>query len=320
MLRSDANPAKIAIIGELNVDLVASGLRECPELGREILADDFAVALGSASAITACGAARLGHEVTFVSRVGKDEFGSFCLTALSGRGIKTDRVFVAEGSKTGVTVVLSTQRDRALVTHLGSIAELCYKDIPLEALDRLDHLHLTSYYLQSALRVDFPRLMAAAKKRGMTTSFDPNTDPEQGRDEPIFEVLEFTDILFLNEPEAILLSGRRDVDAACHHLGRFCPVVVVKLGANGAVALKDGEFVSAGGFAVDAVDTTGAGDSFAAGFIHAYKEGASIQECLRTANACGALSTRKAGGTSAQPTLEELDQFLKMAERRSVAS
>ena len=319
MSQSSVDPKRIAIIGELNVDLVTSGIFDRIEFGREVLADDFTVTIGSASAITACGMAKLGHEVTFVSRVGKDEFGAFCLRKLAECGIKTDNVFVAEGSKTGVTVVLSTQRDRALVTFLGAIAEFRYEDIPLAVLDGKDHLHLTSYYLQSALRPDLPRLTAAAKERGLTTSFDPNTDPEQGRDQRIFEVLEHTDMLFLNEPEAKLLAGRIDADAACRELGRFCPIVVVKLGPNGSVAFKDGEIMREPGFAVDSVDTTGAGDTFAAGFIHAYHNGANLDKCLRMANACGALSTRKTGGTEAQPTLAELEQFLKTAERRSAA-
>jgi sugar/nucleoside kinase (ribokinase family) len=174
-------------------------------------------------------------------------------------------------------------------------------------------LHLTSYYLQRALQRDFSSLMSAAKQRGMTTSFDPNSDPEQGRNEGVLEVIGHTDILFVNEPEAKLLSGQDDAGSACRELGRLCPIVVVKLGARGSVAYRDGELTSAGGFAIDAADTTGAGDSFAAGFVHAFLDMRTIEECLTVGNACGALSTTKPGGTGGQPDQAELNRFLSQA-------
>jgi sugar/nucleoside kinase (ribokinase family) len=304
---------EIAIIGELNIDLLASGLKTEPKLGHEILADNFEITLGSASAIFACGIAGLGRRVTFVSKVGEDAFGQFCIDALSKRGLSTDYFSAVKESKTGITIVMSTPHDRAMVTYLGAIAELEFNDIPLEILDYNRHLHLTSYYLQTALRPDFPRLMAIAKQKGLTTSFDPNSDPEQGGIEKISAVLEHTDILFLNEQEARSLTRREEVKAACLRLGQFCPFVVIKLGAKGAIAYRDGEFIEAEGFRVDAIDTTGAGDSFDAGFVHAFLDGRDLKECLTVGNACGALSTMKRGGTGGQPTLDELNVFVNKA-------
>ncbi|HCX31337.1 MAG TPA: carbohydrate kinase family protein, partial [Blastocatellia bacterium] len=95
---------------------------------------------------------------------------------------------------------------------------------------------------------------------------------------------------------------------------------VIKLGARGALAVKDGEITSASGFKVEPTDTTGAGDSFAAGFVSSYLRGRSIAECLRAGNACGALSTLQAGGTAGQPTRQALKRFLgahRPAERFS---
>ena len=301
---------EILVIGELNVDLVASGLKSGPTLGREILAADFRITLGSASAIFAVGAARLGRGVTFVSRVGNDDFGQFCLDELSRKRILTEHVSIDPRSKTGVTIVLSTSKDRALVTHLGSIEELQYDDVPKGIFDGHRHLHLTSYYLQTSLRPDFPRLMADAKAKGLTTSFDPNSDPEQGRDERIFDVLKDTDILFLNEPEALLLSGTDNVRSAIHELAGSCPTVVIKRGEKGSVGSQAGEFVWMEGFSIDTVDTTGAGDSFATGFVHAFLDGGDLRKCLIVGNACGALSATQTGGTDGQPDTEQLEKFL----------
>jgi sugar/nucleoside kinase (ribokinase family) len=123
-LRHDQAGRPVAVIGELNVDLIASGLTSAPILGGEILAEDFQTVLGSASAIFACGAARLGHPVSFFSKVGDDDHGRFCLNALHKAGISTANVANVTTSKTGVTISLSTRNDRALVTVLGAISEL----------------------------------------------------------------------------------------------------------------------------------------------------------------------------------------------------
>lgn len=312
---SDSN--EIVVIGELNVDLVASGLLGAPKLGQEILADDFKVTLGSASAIFACGVARLGRGVTFVSRVGSDNFGEFCIAELARKGVSTERISVNSESRTGVTVVMSTPEDRALVTYLGAIAEFEFADVPLDVLHGHRHLHLSSYYLQTALQPDFGRLIEAARQAGLSTSFDPNSDPDQARNEKIFEVIKHTDILFLNEQEAKLLSWTNDVRSACERLGRFCPLVVVKLGGEGAIAYRDGEFVRANGFPVEAVDTTGAGDSFAAGFVHTFLDDRDLKECLTIGNACGAMSASKTGGTDGQPNADELEKFLTMTAAAS---
>src|SRR5690242_13417281 len=105
---------KILVIGELNVDIVATGLRSAPEMGAEILAEDCELTLGSASAIFAAGVARLGYNVTFVSQVGRDYFGDFCISKLQQLGVSTRHVARKADEKTGVTIALSGNRDRAL--------------------------------------------------------------------------------------------------------------------------------------------------------------------------------------------------------------
>ena len=115
---------QVLVIGELNVDIVATGLRRLPEMGSEILVGDCELTLGSASAIFAVGMAKLGHKVTFVSQVGRDSFGDFCITALKELGVSTKNVLRRANEKTGVTIALSGKRDRALVTYPGAVASL----------------------------------------------------------------------------------------------------------------------------------------------------------------------------------------------------
>src|SRR4051812_18940301 len=119
-MRRSLNNGGVVVIGELNVDMVATGLAGPPLMGAEMMAADFELVLGSASAIFACGVAKLGHNVTFISQVGRDDFGEFCLNALRAAGVPTDNVLIDGGVKTGVTISLSTRRDRALVTYPGA--------------------------------------------------------------------------------------------------------------------------------------------------------------------------------------------------------
>jgi sugar/nucleoside kinase (ribokinase family) len=310
----------VAVIGELNVDLVASGLTSAPILGREVLAEDFQTVLGSASAVFACGAARLGHPVSFFSKVGNDEYGRFCLDALAKSGISTENVSAVPTSKTGVTISLSTRSDRAFVTVLGAISELRYKDLDLPALQGHSHLHMTSFFLQTALRPSFPRILRQARKLGLTTSFDPNSDPMSSWGPDVWTVVDETTILFINQEEALHLTRKKNVREALKQLAERAPCVVVKLGPRGAIAAANGQVVSAPPFKVSPVDTTGAGDSFASGFVHAFLSGRDLHGCLVEGNACGALSTLQVGGTGGQPDLARLSKFLRRNPRAAPES
>jgi len=313
MSRSTA--PRILVIGELNVDIVAAGVRQIPQTGMEVLAEDCELTLGSASAIFAVGIAKLGCTVTFVSQAGKDSFGDFCVAALKDAGISTRYVQRKADEKTGVTIALSNTRDRALITFPGAVASFSAKDCDTSLMKRHHHLHLTSYYLQRGLKPSFPALFRQAKAAGLTTSFDPNTDPSQKWSSGISSVLKYADVLFVNEREATALTGRRNKREALKALGQLVPCAVVKQGPKGAVAIQNDEVVASPGFQVEAVDTTGAGDSFAAGFVSAYVRRSPLAECLRVANACGALSTRALGGTPGQPTRNELQVFLRGISR-----
>lgn len=299
----------VLVIGELNVDIVLSGLASPPVPGGEVLAQEMRMVLGSASAIFASGMARLGHPVGFISKTGEDDFGHFCREALGNAGISTDNLLLSQ-RPTGATIVLSTREDRALVTHLGAIADLGYEDLPPNLFQGYGHLHLTSYFLQARLRPAFPRLMREAKAAGLSVSFDPNSDPAQAWSKEIWEVMRIPDVVFMNESEARALTGATHTREALAVLAERTTCTVVKQGSEGATAVRGTERMHAGTFCVNVVDTTGAGDSFAAGFVHGLLTNRSLRECLLLANATGALSTTGVGGTVAQPDAKRLAAFM----------
>lgn len=304
----------IVVVGEINADLIIKG-DVTPAFGQvEKLVEDATLTIGSSSAIFACGAARLGLKVAFIGKAGEDEFGRFMLRELQGRGIDTSGVVVDATIKTGLSVILSRGNDRAILTYLGTIAALRYDEIDLNLLQRARHVHVGSYYLLDSLRTDVPKLFATAHSYGMTTSLDTNYDPKEQWAGGIHETLAHTDVFLPNEAELAGISGQAAVDTGLRQLGEHVPLLAVKQGRDGATAWRSGQVTRQASFPVQVVDTTGAGDSFDAGFIYGYLNGYALDKTLQLAAACGALSTRAAGGTAAQATLAEAEMIIRQAQ------
>jgi sugar/nucleoside kinase (ribokinase family) len=296
----------VIVLGDCNPDLVLHGGDVEPQFGQvERVVERAELTIGGSAAIMACGAARLGLRTGLVSVVGDDAFGRFMLGELEERDVDVSGVVVDATATTGVSVVLVKDDDRAMLTALGSIAALSAAHVDRGLLSSARHVHVSSFFLLHALRPDLPPLLRGAREAGATTSVDPNWDPGEAWDSGLRDVLSETDVLFVNEEEALRVASAESVEVAARELAREVGTVVVKRGAAGALAVEGDHLVQAPARPVDAVDAIGAGDSFDAGFISALLSGRSLAERLAFANACGALSMRAAGGTRAQPTLAE---------------
>jgi len=271
--------------------------------------------IGSSSVIFACGAARLGLRVAMAGVVGDDALGRFMLGAMAERGIETGAVRIDPAVPTGASVILSGPTDRAILTARGTMPLLRAGDVPPALVARARHLHVGSFFLLDAARPDLPALFAAARAGGATTSLDCNWDPREGWDGGIRALLAETNVFLPNAAEATRLTGIADVEAAARALVALGPrVVAVKLGADGALAVTaDGAAARCPVLAIDPVDTTGAGDSFDAGFLAGWLAGRSLAACLALGVACGSLSTRGVGGTAAQPTLAAAEAAARAA-------
>jgi sugar/nucleoside kinase (ribokinase family) len=301
----------LLVVGELNADVVLTDPDPVPAFGQaERLVEDVRLTLGSSSAITACGAARLGLTVAFVGVVGDDALGRFVLDALAARGVDTSACRIAPGRTTGASVILGNGTDRAILTAIGTIGDTRASDVPDTLLARARHVHVGSLFLQPRLATDLPALFRAARAGGATTSLDPNWDPSETWDGGFEDALAQADIVLPNEAEAIRLARTPDVERAALALAGEDRIAVVKRGPAGAIAASGGVIHRAGSRSIVPVDTTGAGDSFDAGFIAARLDGRSVDDALAYAVACGSLSTRAAGGTEGQPTRDEVDAWL----------
>lgn len=301
---------RVLVIGEINVDLVFKGLGGVPTPGQEVLADDMLMTPGSSSMICAMGLARLGDAVAFHGKLGDDAWGHYCLGALRDAGIDTDSLRPDASLRTGVTVSLSSQQDRALVTHAGAIADLRADEVSDALLAQADHLHVSSFYLQEALRPQCKRLFERARAAGLMTSLDPGFDPRRIWGVDLIDTLQAVDLFLPNEDELLAITGRDSLADALHALANGRTRTVVKRGRLGCVTLDGGGLLHVPAYDVDAIDSTGAGDSFDAGFLHAWLRDMPLLECLRWGSACGSLSTRGIGGTTRQATEAEVIALL----------
>jgi ribokinase len=289
----------LLVVGDLNADLVLRGGEIEPAFGqREQLVDEAELVLGGSAGIMAAGAAKLGLETAIVACAGTDALGTVMIDALQQAGVDTAAVIRTEAA-TGISVALARPGDRAILTAPGALARLRAEDVPRELLARARHVHVTSPFLQDGLRPGLRALADGARSSSLDTGWDPREEWSVPFDA--------FDVLLPNAEEALRLAGRSDgdVEAAARDLAGRGPAVVVKLGADGALAIAGDDVVRVAGTPVAPVDSTGAGDSFDAGFLAARLNGESLADAVALGCACGALSTRRAGGTAGQATLAE---------------
>lgn len=307
---AESKSAALLVVGDCNPDLVLRGGHLTPRFGQvEQLVDRAELTVGGSASITACGAARLGTRTYLAGLVGRDTFGEDLSRRVAERGVRTDWLQSVSGVETGLSVILSQGEGRAILTFRGGIAEFGATDVPPDALDAAAHLHVSSYYLQPTLQTGLADLLVAARRRGVSTSLDPGWDPAE-RWNGVSELLPLLDLILPNEQEARHLARTDDVQAAARQLHSGGCDVVVKLGARGALVHAEELRSTVPAPEVDVVDTTGAGDTFAAALLAWRLRGASLESSVRAGCTAGALSTRRDGGVEAQPDLDELERAL----------
>jgi sugar/nucleoside kinase (ribokinase family) len=296
----------VLVLADVNPDLVVTGRGAVFEFGQvEQRADAARLVVGGSGTIFACAAARLGLRVAVAGVVGADVFGRFMLEELSRRGVNVDACRVADGSDTGVSVILSRGEDRGIVTAPGTIGDLRAEDVDRGLLRSARHVHVGAYYLQTGLQPGLPELLDDARAFGLTSSLDANWDPSGSWDGGLRDAVSRVDTFFPNAEEVRAITGQEDVERGALELSRLGPAVVVKLGGAGALVARDRALQRLPAGHADVVDTVGAGDTFDAGVVRGLLAGWPLERAVALGVAAGTLSTRASGGTAGQPTLGE---------------
>ncbi|PRX40007.1 carbohydrate kinase family protein [Salegentibacter salegens] len=299
---------KLLVVGELNIDLILNQIQGFPEIGTEKIAENMDFTLGSSSAILASNIAALGVSTSFCGLLGQDSFGDFILKELQKKKVNTRFVHRTQEAKTGITVVMNYDQDRANITYCGAMNVLSMEHIPWGNISEFSHLHFSNYFLQPGMKPFIAELFKKAKEEGLTTSLDLQVDPEDKWDFDYKNCLPFVDVFLPNESELLNLSGKNNLEDAIEMIKSYTNILALKLGDKGGRVVTKSEDITIKPYLNKKYkDAIGAGDSFNAGFLKKFIQGETLSTCLEFANLTGSLSTTAAGGTGAFRDEKEIE-------------
>jgi ribokinase len=296
-------PKKVLFAGDANIDLVFSGLAGSLQEDKEVFCDGYTSALGGSCTITAAAYARLGGVCDFYGLLGEDDNGQFVTHSLADAGVGLDHLQYTRKVNTGITVSMIHGTSRTQVTFSGCLGEVNESKAIMQNIASYSHIHISGVYGTPAFLPEIAAVLQTARANGVSTSLDTQWD-SSGKWEHAQQWLPLLTWLFVNDSEAISLSsslwgkdvGSLTIAEIWEMLAEKTPCPVIKMGPQGAFAAKR-LFPPV---EVDRIlDTTGAGDSFAAGFLFAtLQKGYDLPQAMHFAQASGALACTFTGGTS----------------------
>lgn len=306
----------VYVYGDINSDLVIPNVEKFPEPGQEDEVDVMETFVGGGAALFTLGIGKLGLRPVFQGTIGDDCYGRMILEELEKQNVDTVLLKVSREQKTGISISFTNERDRAFLTMRGTNALLDVSKVNIEEVKKARHIHVTGYAGSVNHDAYLKFLRQVKEQTEATVSFDVGWDSTEEWKKEIYNLFPYIDVLFMNETEAIHYGRKETAREAGSDFAKYCPVVALKLGSKGSMAFENGKMYQKERYCVKAVDTTGAGDSFNAGFIYAYLSGKSVEECLACGNGCGALSVTALGGNTGFPVEEELWNFIHSHDSR----
>ena len=234
-------------------------------------------AAGDSAANTMSGLARLGAKAGFLTMMGNDEMGQFFTNEMTRTGV--EMLALKSDTPTGRVIAMVTpDGERTFATCLGASIELSPDDIKPELFDNWDIFYIEGYLVANPDMLR--KAISTAKNKGLKIAIDlaSYNVVEESRDFLLELVNNYVDIVFANEQEALALTGM-EPENALHYIAERCDIAVVKIGAKGAYIQRGNEIVTIPPMKADVVDTTGAGDMWAAGFLAGFVKGEPLQKC-----------------------------------------
>lgn len=305
--------------GSINYDIVVRPV-EAPEWGTTTFVDTLDFLLGGNGANTAVALATLGIPARLVASIGSDEVARTLLRRLQSAGVDTCGVARCDEPTSATLVLINRAGNRKFLNRQGS-SKVAF-DKPVEFDERLTagmaHFHLASPFILPRFRHSAPETLRRAKAAGLGTSLDTTWDPLGEWMQALAPCLEHLDFLFMNEDEARMVTGSEDPDeAAAIVLREGVGTAVMKLGPRGCGIYTRSERIRVPGFEAEVVDTTGAGDSFVAGFLSVLMRGGTLEEAGRFGNAVGALVVGQVGAVTGLRGHAETLAWMEQAALRS---
>jgi sugar/nucleoside kinase (ribokinase family) len=290
-------------------DLIFTGLPDIPRLGDEVYSQGFKISPG-AGFIPAVALTRLGIQVNWACDFGNDFFSRYVLEEAGRQNLNPQLFRLVDQPLQAISVAYSFTNDRAFLSYIDPLP-------PNNLLDLIQknpahYLMFTSFQHGS----DFAEIVDVAHMLGSQVFMDGQVaDGASIADPQTVDALRSVDIFTLNQKEAFQLTGENSIESALERLAEITSTVIIKLGADGAIAQSEGKQVRIQGIPVNVVETTGAGDNFDCGFLYGLLHDYSLEDCLRCGNFCGSRSTTASGGWDASPTANQLEEYLRTSRK-----
>ncbi len=300
------------VIGDLNLDLIFTGIKGSPELGTEITAKSYSIDIGGSGGVFSTILSGLGISTYIVSKIGNDGFADFIKDKLKSFGVKIDKLVIESNRCTGITVSLSYAEDKYQFSSVKLLEEFGINDIVFKDIKNVGHVHFSSYYIMTGLHNNYLKIIKNIKSYydNVTFSMDTNDDPKNKWGKEIYNILNNIDIFFVNKKEALMITKKSKVEDALNKLGKEVKIVIIKLGSNGYIA-KDGNDIYKGeSLNVNYKDSTAAGDNFDAGFIYGFINNLGVKKSLNIANICGAKSVEYIGGVGGKQKFVKVKKLI----------
>jgi len=312
-------PFDAVCVGILVADIFSPPLPEPPAPGQLVVVDNLLLDAGGCAINTGVSLTKLGASVALVGKVGDDLFGDFIIDLMGQKGLDTSGIRRSEVSPTSKTMIIPvTGQDRRFIHAFGANAELAAADIDPDLVARAKVLYVGGYLGLPGLDQDgLAEILAFARAQGTQTVLDvivPSTTTYDAED-VLGRVLPHTDVFLPNDIESSLLTGETDPEKqAAAFLARGCGTAVITMGEQGVLAKTTTQTVRAPAFPVAAVDPSGAGDAFDAGFITGLLKGWDLPRTVQFASAIGASATMESGCTPGVFSMPEALAFLSENE------
>jgi sugar/nucleoside kinase (ribokinase family) len=272
-------------LGTCNTDFLMN-VSHFSDADDEVDIEELRISLGGSAANFAVRVSRLGLNAGIMARIGKDQYGEYILSEFKREKVDTNRL-VPIDEKTGMAfIAVEPEGERSIYTFMGANSKFKLDSEDIAHIKSSEILHVTGMYIE---------VVEEASKHANILSFNPGALLSSYGLDALEKILKRTDILFLNQKEVTILSGMSCHEGAIKLVETGVPMVVVTMGNKGAILYTANGQLHYPANKQKVLDTTGAGDSFAAGFVTAYYKNKDLNECLKAGNESAANCVSKFG-------------------------
>lgn len=304
----------VLCLGIFVADVVAKPIEEMPDKGKLVLVDTMELHTGGCASNTGYSLGKLGISTGLMGKVGMDGFGDFFVNYMKDGGLDIRGIKRTSTSNTSATMVMvSSDGERTFFHYLGANAELCYDDIDFDIIKQAKILHVAGTFLMPSFDGEpTARVLKQAREWGIITSLDTAWDSKGNWMKVIEPCLHHLDIFMPSIEEARMITGKKEPkDVAEVLLSYGIKTVSLKMGEQGSYTRTNDWELYLPIYKVDAIDSTGAGDAYAAGFLAGVAKGWDYKDAARLGNAVGASCVTAIGATAGVKNMQDTLDFLK---------